>query len=436
MSQALIAPPVKPKHRVEGRAKVSGAARFVDDLRADEIGFQFAIGVPVTSTIARGRIVSIDSTATLAVPGVRLVLSHLNAPRLRKFTALTMSETAERLPLQDDEVRWHGECVAVVVADDLLSAREGARLLAITYDQADTSVAATLNDGKDRLSPVKRAGIAPGRVMKGDPDDAYASAPVRIEAEYHTACFHHNSIEPTAVIARWDEDGGVTIHAAVQWHHVDTLAVGQAFGLGLADQMPGFLSRKLLGASFEGKVRLQNHLAGGAFGRNLSTPHLFLACMAAKVAGMAVKVPLSTQNTFGMLSYRGEVKQRIRLGATRGGKLSTVMVEADVGVGAVGSYVEPVGSWSCHVYDQPNHSLQHHVAKLDLNGVGWMRAPGGASAMFALESAMDELARVIRIDPLELRLLNHSINDPVSGKPWDRKKLKECYEQGADAIGW
>jgi xanthine dehydrogenase YagR molybdenum-binding subunit len=424
--------------RLEGRAKVTGQAAYVDDLREDVLGFRFATAVPVTSTVARGRIIRIDTAAALALPGVRLVMTHANAPRLRKVTSVSMSEAGERLPLQDDRVRWHGECVAVVVADTLLAARAAARLVRVEYaPHADEPpLAVTLDDAGDRLKPVRRAGIAPGKVARGDAEAEAARAEVLIEAEYRTAPYHHNAIEPSAVIARWDEDGGVTMHAAVQWHHADTLAIGQAFGLGGADGLVGFARRKLLGHGFAGKVRLVNHLAGGAFGRNLAMVHLFLAPMAARSAGCAVKVVLDTRDTFPLLSYRGEVRQRLRLGATREGRLTALVVEADVAVGAAGRYVEPVGSWSCQIYAQPAHLLRHRVARLDLNGTGWMRAPGGASAMFALESAMDELAHRLGMDPLDLRLLNHADRDPESGKPWTSKHLLECYEAAARAIGW
>ena len=423
-------------HRIEGRTKVEGAARYVDDLRDNEIGFSFDVAVPVTSRIARGRIKKVDASAAMAVPGVRLVMTHGNAPRLRKATALSMAETGELRPLQDDKVRYHGQCVAVVVAETLGAAMDGARLLDIEYEAADTAGVFTLADADARLTFVKRAGIAPGRIRKGDARSDYDRAPVKVDAEYLTAPHHHNAIEPSAVIARWDPDGGVTIHAAVQWHHIDALAIGQAFGLGLADRLPGFLARKALGHAFGGKVRLTNHLAGGAFGRNLNTIHLFLACMAAKVAGRAVKVVLTRAQTFSLLSSRAEVRQRLRLGADQDGRLVTMIQEPDVGVGAAGAYVEPVGAWPCQVYAHRSHLVRHRVARLDLNGSGWMRAPGGSSGLFALESAMDELAHKLGIDPLDLRLKNHAESDPESGKPWTSKALDACYEEGAQAIGW
>lgn len=175
-------------HRIEARAKVTGRAAYVDDLRADVLGFPFATAVPVTSTVARGRIRRIHTTAALEVRGVRLVMTYQNAPRLRKVTSLSMAEAGDRLPLQDDRVRWHGECVAVVVADTLLAAREAARLVVVEYDAEEGAPPAfSLDDARDQLKPVKRAGIAPGKVARGDAEAEFARSAVRVEAEYRTA---------------------------------------------------------------------------------------------------------------------------------------------------------------------------------------------------------------------------------------------------------
>lgn len=412
-----------------------GTARFVDDVRPDEFGSPFVHAAAVTSTIAGGRITAIDASEAMAVPGSVSVMTHENAPRLKTFFSPAMAETAERLPLQDDRVLWHGECVAVVVAKTLAAARRMAGLVRVTYE-AGEPVAVTLDDGADRLETVKRAGIAPGGLKKGDAEADFAAAPVKIDARYRTSPHHHNAMETGAVIARWDEDGGVTIRAAVQWHHIETMAIGKAFGLGFAEGVPGFLARKVLGRSFEGRVRLTNTLAGGAFGRNLNTQHLFLACMAAKVADQAVKLTLTRAQTYSMTSYRAEVDQRMRLGADRDGRLTTILHEPDVAVGRAGQFVEPVGMSPMQVYAHRSHLLRHRVAKLDLNGAGWMRAPGNSAGLFALETAMDELAHAVGIDPLELRLRNHADHDPQTAKPWQHKALRARYERGAEAFGW
>lgn len=436
-SSSSAAPPARTSNpRIEGAAKVTGAALYVDDIGDDRFGSSLDTAVVVTSTIAIGRIRSFDLSGARAVPGVRLVMTHQNAPRLRKLTAVAMSEIGELLPLQGDRISYYGQAIAVVVADTMLAASEAARLVLVDYEPAAHAPAVTLADGADRLAPVKRAGMAAGETKKGDAFADYEAAPVKVDARYHCAPHHHNAMETSAVIARWDDDGGVTIRAAVQWHHLETLAVGQAFGLDLADRLPGYLARAALGREFAGKVRLTNMMAGGAFGRNLNPQHLLLACMAAKLNDRGVKLNLSREQTFTLLSYRAEVDQRLRLGADADGRLVTIIQEPDVAVGFAGSYVEPVGHSPLQVYAHVSHYLRHRVARLDLNAPGWMRAPGGSAALFALESAMDELAGKVGLDPLELRLRNHADVDPQSGKPWTRKSLHACYRAGAAAIRW
>lgn len=420
--------------RVDGPDKVTGQAKYVDDLRARELGFDPLHGVIVTSTIAKGRVTRIETAAAEAASSVRLVMTHKNAPRLKKIFSVSMSEIGDIRPLQDDRVHYYGQALAVILAETRAAAVRAAKLITIDYEVEDGAF--TLSDAPERIKPVKRAGMAPGMIKKGDAVQAYDASARLIDRTYHSAPYHHNAIEPGAAVARWDDDGGLTVHAAVQWHHIDTMALGQAFGLGMADRLPGFLARKVLGKTFEGKVRLHNHLAGGAFGRNLAMLHMFLAAMAAKIVDEPVKIALTRAQTYTLLSYRGEVSQRLRLGADDNGTLDALIVDPETANGAGGAYVEPVGSWSCQIYAQKSHLLQHKVAKLDLNANGWMRGPGGAPAMFALESAMDELAHTIGVDPFELRLRNFAEADPESGKPWSRKSLRACYDAGAEAIGW
>ena len=427
-------------HRVEGVAKVTGTAKYVDDLRQQDLGWDGTVdvAVPVTSTQALGRLGEIDVSGALAVDGVRHVMTWRDAPRLRRVRAVSMAEIGELLPLQDDRVRYHGQCVAVVIAESLAAARAGAHQVQVHYDPTDATLASafTLEDAEERLAPVGRAGIAPGRLSRGDAHADFERSQHRLDASFHAAPHHHNAIEPSAVIARWDEDGGVTVHAAVQWHHIDSLVVGQAFGLGHPSAAAGFLARAVVSAQPAGRVRLVNALAGGAFGRNLNPLHLLLACMAAKLTGRAVKVVLTREQTYTLLSYRGQVRQRVRLGASGDGRLTGMIVEPDVARGTAGAFVEPVGETPFQVYAHRSHALQHRVAALDLNGTGWMRGPGVSSAMFALETAMDDLARETDLDPLEIRLRNHADVNPQTGKPWSSKSLLACYDAAATAIGW
>ncbi len=417
-------------HRIEGAEKVRGSAQYTDDLRFDTPPL---IALTATSPVARGR-VEIDTSAALALPGTRCVIDHRNAPRLKKAILISMCEPATRMPLQSDQVEYAGQPVAIVVADSLQAARDALAALVITIEDRDAP-AVVLGDAENRLKSVKRAGIGPGVLKKGDADAALFTSLISTEVNAHAAAHHQNPMEPGAVIARWDADGGVTVHAAVQWHHLDASMIGQAFSLSWADGMTGLLGRAVLGKSGESKVRLNNQLSGGAFGRNISYLALLLAPIASKVAGAPVKLVQSRRDTFSLMSHRSEVKQRLRVGANTDGKLKSIVLEPDIARGNA-AFVEPIGEMPMQLYAHDTHRLTTRVAKLDLPGAGWMRGPGVAHAIFALEQAMDDLARQVGKDPLDLRLANYAEIHPASGKPWEAKALREAYEVGAEKFGW
>lgn len=419
--------------RIDAPDKVTGRTIFVDDIRQEGAAL---IALAVTSRIARGRLVHIDSRSALAVPGVKQVMTHKNAPRLRRILAASMAEIGMIRPLQDDLIRYHGQVIAVVIATDRNAAREAAGLLEIDERPDPAPVVARLQDAASRLKPVRQAGIAKGRLQKGNAARDLLNATHVTDARYHCAPHHHNAIEPGAILARWDADGGVTVHAAVQWHHIDTLAIGQAFGLGFDSGLPGFIARMFLGRAGPMRVRLVNHPSGGAFGRNLNTIHMILACMAARLAGQAVKLTLTREQTFTLFSHRGEVAQRLAIGTDAQGTIGPILQEPDVAQGAGGRFVEPVGEVSMQVYAHRSHLLQHRTARLDLSQTGWMRAPGISASIFAMESALDDLAYDLGMDPLDLRMHNHAATNPQSGKPWSSKGLLDCYRLGAEMFGW
>jgi xanthine dehydrogenase YagR molybdenum-binding subunit len=418
--------------RVDAWDKVTGRTVYVDDVRDGAP----LIALAVTSRIAKGRIGAVRTAGALMVPGVVAVMTHQNAPRLRRILAASMAEIGTIRPLQDDRIRYAGQAVAVVIARDWQAAREAAAALEIDEIPDRSPVAARLAEAGTRLAAVRQAGIAPGRLRKGRADRDIGQSPQVVDAEFHCAPHHHNAIEPGAVIACWDPDGGVTVHAATQWVHIDTLAIGQAFGLGADSGLPGFLARMFLGRAAPMRVRLVNHPSGGAFGRNLNTIPMILACMAARVAGQAVKLVVTRAQTFTLLSHRGEVRQRLRIGTDDSGRIGPILQEPDVAQGAGGRFVEPVGEVSMQIYAHDSHRMQHRVARLDLPQTGWMRAPGISASSFALESALDELAHSLRIDPLDIRLCNHATVNPQTGKPWTSKGLFDCYTLGAQMFGW
>ncbi len=419
--------------RIDAWDKVTGRTVYVDDHRDADVPL---VALTVTSRIAKGRIAAVETTGALAVSGVVHVMTHLNAPRLRRILAASMAEIGTIRPLQDDRIRYAGQAVAVVIAETWQAAREGAACLQITEIADPAPIATRLAEAGSRLARVRQAGIAPGRLRKGKAAQDLAASHHVIDATFHSAPHHHNAIEPGAVIARWDSDGGVTVNAATHWHHIDTMAIGQAFGLGVDSGFPGFLARMFFGRAAPMRVRLVNHPSGGAFGRNLNTIPMILACMAAKVTCRAVKLIVTREQTFTLLSHRGEVRQRLRIGASADGKIGAILQEPDVAQGAGGRFVEPVGEVSMQIYAHDSHLMQHRVARLDLPQTGWMRAPGISASNFALESALDELAHELGLDPLEIRIRNHATVNPQSGKPWTSKGLLECYRTGAQMFGW
>jgi len=419
--------------RIDALDKVTGRTVFVDDLREAD---RPLIALTVTSSIAKGRVGAVGSEAALAVSGVVPVMTHMNAPRLRRILAASMAEIGTIRPLQDDRIHYYGHAVAVVIAENWQAAREGAARLQLDEIAYTTPIAARLAEAGNRLARVSRAGIAPGRLGKGKALREIVDAPQVIDQEFHTAPHHHNAIEPGAVIARWDADGGVTVHAATQWHHIASMAIGRAFGLGADGGLPGFLARMFLGRARPMRVRLINHSSGGAFGRNLNAIPMILACMAARVAGQAVKMVVTREQTFTLLSHRGEVRQRLKVGANTDGRIGPIIQQLDVAQGAGGKFVEPVGEVSMQIYAHDSHLMQRRVARLDASQTGWMRAPGISASSFALESALDELAHALGLDPLEIRRRNHADVNPQSGKPSTSKGLLECYQKRAEMFGW
>ena len=426
-----------PPPRLEGADKVTGRAVYVNDIVHSRSGTALDHAVVVTAHQASGTIVLIDAAAALALPGVRLVLTHENAPRLRKVTSPLGTEIGDYLPLQDARLRYADQCIALVVAADLQVAMQAALLVRIECTPPDPDARFSLESAPERVKPAKTVGGGDkGRERHGDPEAAYAEAAHRIDLQIDTAAHHHNAMEPGAAVAEWDADGGVHVQLPTNFSYGDALALAQAFGFALGERLPRLAAQFVGDIRFGGKVRVSATLAGGAFGSKGGNAHLLLAAMAAKANGRAVKLVLTRRQTFSMMPYRGETKQRLRLGADAGGKLTSLIHEATVAKGMAGSFIEPVGEVSTKTYDCPSFEVDTRVAALDRGAPGWMRAPGASVGQFSLEVAMDELAEAVGIDPLDLRILNYADTVPGSGKEWSSKSLHECYAAAAERIGW
>ena len=396
----------KETTRVDGIAKVTGKAKYAAEFQIPHLTYGFI----VLSTIAKGRITGIDTRAAEASAGVIKVFTHLNAGKLGKPPAADASPTWA-WPLQSDQVFFNGQPIALVVAETYEQARHAARLVQVSYQAQphETNVATLL----DRAKPAPQE--APPR---GNPKTALQAAAVKVNSEYRIPIEHHNPMEPHAAIAFWEGDQ-LTIFDKTQ----NVYGVQQHLSQGLG--VP------------TGNIRVVSPFVGGAFGASLK-PNYYpsLTAMAARELKRPVKVVFTRAQMFTGHGYRPETIQKVALAAAPDGKLEAIIHEAFHNTSSFESFSDNTTGFLKQVYACPNLHAPLKIAATDLATPTWMRAPGAVSGMFALESAMDELAYALKIDPLALRLINYAEVDPESGKPFSSKALRECYRLGAEKFGW
>jgi xanthine dehydrogenase YagR molybdenum-binding subunit len=403
--------------RVDGRAKVTGSAQYAAEHGAADLCY----GVAVNSTVAKGRIKQIDTIAALSAHGVIAVITHLNRPKMRSndlaYKDMTAPGGSPFRPLFSDRVFYSGQPIALVVADTFEAARHAATLLKVTYDveEHDTNLLASL-DRAYKPRPLK-AGFTPPS-SKGDADAAWDAAPVKIESEYYNGVEHHNPMEMHASTVIYGEDGHLTIYDKTQSSQNSRWYVSHAFGLS------------------KDKVTVRNPYVGGAFGSGLRPQYqLPLAVMAALQLKRSVRVVLTRQQMFSF-GHRPETWHKLRLAASRDGKLQAISHEAIQETSRLEDYVEVVVNWSGQMYACDNIKLGYQLVAQDRYSPIDMRAPGAAHGVHALEVAMDELAYELKMDPLELRLRNYAEINPLEDKPFSSKELRQCYKLGAERFGW
>lgn len=392
--------------RVDGVAKVTGKAKYTAEFQVPHAAYGFV----VLSTVAKGRITDIDTREAEQAAGVVRVFTHLNAGRLGKAPAAD-AEPQWAWPLQSDRVFFNGQPIALVVAESYEQARHAARLVKASYqsEAPTTALEAVLDKAKpssDNTPP------------RGDPDKALQAAAVKVDAEYHIPINHHNPIEPHAAIALWEGDK-LTVFDKTQ--EVYGVQKHLAEGLGVPAE----------------NIRVVSPFVGGAFGSSLK-PNYYpsLTAMAARELKRPVKLVLTRAQMFTAHGYRPQTIQKVRLGADAHGKLQAMVQEAFHNTSSFETFSDNTTGFLKQVYACENLSMPLKVAATDLATPTWMRAPGAVSGMFALESAMDELAYALKMDPMELRLVNYAEVDPESGKPFSSKALRECYRLGAEKFGW
>ena len=401
-------------NRVDGRLKVSGGARYA----GEEPIANPAHAVLIQSTIGKGRIVEIDTLAAERAPGVLLVLTSRNAPKLPGAKAKS-GKPGEAYPLlQDDAIHYNGQHIGAVVAESFEQATHAATLVIVRY--AEEPPLARLDQALDKSVVPRhfRDGTRDPDSRRGDPAAAFVAAPVKIDQTYTTPVEHHNPMEPHAVLAAWKGDM-LVLHHSTQGVSPSRKAVAGLFGIPVEN------------------VHVVSHYVGGGFGTKGSTwPHVTLAALAAKMVKRPVKLALTRRQMYSSNGYRSKTIQRLRLAADRDGRLLAMMHDGIVQTAPFGEFVEPVGLPTEIMYACPNVAVTHRVAPINAGLPTYMRAPGESSGMYALESAMDELAVALALDPLELRLRNHADRDEHGDRPWSSKSLRTCYERGAVAFGW
>jgi xanthine dehydrogenase YagR molybdenum-binding subunit len=405
----------QPLNRTDGHAKVTGAARYAAE--HDLAGLVHA--VIVTSTIARGRITAIDSTAAEKMRGVLLAMTHLNAPALPdKGQAGAAEPPSGRVLnlLQDDEVRYNNQPVAVVVADTLDHARDAARALRIAY--ATQGAVLDFDHARDDLVTPEKVQGSTADSARGDDDAGWRDASSRIDVCYTTPVENHNPLEPHATVAVW-EGTQLTLYDSTQYVTGDRNTVAKTLGIAADD------------------VRVICPFVGGGFGCKGSTwSHVVLAAMVSRATARPVKLVLDRTQMFGMVGYRPQTEQRLQIGAVADGRMTALRHDAISGSAFQENWIEPSAILTRMLYDSDSQRTTHRLARLDYGVPTFMRAPGEASGSFALESALDELACALQIDPIALRLRNHADKEPEKGLPWSSKSLRQCYEEGAQRFGW
>jgi xanthine dehydrogenase YagR molybdenum-binding subunit len=400
-----------PLQRIEGPAKVTGAARYAyEQLGEDEALYAWIVQAPT----AKGRVRRINTAELGAMPGVVLVLTHENAPKLE---GTDDAQDGELQLLQDDRIAYRGQVVAVVVAETLEQAREAATAAVVEVEAEPFDVVLT-PDSPKMYRPEKVNPTFPAETSSGDVDAALADAPVVVDVTYVTPAYFNSPMEPHATIARQDGDD----------LHLDESTQGSS------------ATKQTLSALFgmdPERIHVENEHVGGGFGSKGSPrPNAPLAILAARLTGRPVKLAYTRQQMFALAGYRTPTFSRMRLAADRDGHLTAISHEAFSQTSTIEEFAEQTAEGTRHLYASPNLFTTHRLAALDVQTPRWMRAPGEAPGIFALESAMDELAVALDLDPIELRKRNEPEVDPEDGSAWSSRNLVWCFDRGAELFGW
>ncbi|WP_160714013.1 xanthine dehydrogenase family protein molybdopterin-binding subunit [Chitinophaga solisilvae] len=394
--------------RVDGRLKVTGAARYFADHQLEGMLYAALVCSPVSS----GRIAAIDAREALRAPGVTDVISHLNAPPVPGYKQETPNPKQGLKIFHDDRIYSNGQPVAIVVANTLERAVHAASLVKVTYNQEThaTDLYANLDKAFQNKSMKD--------YLRGEPD-AWKKAPVTVEAEYNIPLEVHNPMELAGITAHWETPDKLVLYAKTQGVKSVQQTLKNLF------QLP------------EQNIVVHSLFVGGAFGMALRVwPMEVAAIIAAKKVRKPVKLVIGRKDMFTLVGYRPAAMQKIGIGATADGKLTGITHEAVAVTSPYEDFTEAIVGMSKFMYACPNVNTHYQLVPLNLSTPVWMRGPGEATGSFALESAIDELSYKLKMDPLQFRVINHADTDPEKNLPFSSKYLKEAYEMGAEKIGW
>jgi xanthine dehydrogenase YagR molybdenum-binding subunit len=412
MSTAVVGSSLSRK---DGALKVTGQARYAADHPLKHV----AHAVAICSTIGNGRVSRIDSSAAERAPGFLAIIHHGNAPKL--FRPVNNFNSASkpgeiRVVFEDDRVHYAGQYIAVVVAETLQQAQRAAELVQVTYETWPPVI--DTDEAMDTVyDPAEFFGEELA-ITRGDPESAFQQAEVTHEADYFTPIEHHNPMEPSASIAHWDGDE-LTLYETTQWVVGARNTVAETLGMS------------------EEHVHIVSPFIGGGFGcKGFIWPHSVMSAIAAKQVGRPVKLTLTRKQMFSGCGHRSETRQKVSLGASRDGKLSAIKHDTLVQTSTMDEFVEPCGETTRFLYSCPHVGIAHHAVRVNIATPTPMRAPGESPGLFALESAMDELAYKLNMDPVQLRIINHADKNEHTNLPWSSKYLKECYQVAGEKFGW
>jgi xanthine dehydrogenase YagR molybdenum-binding subunit len=410
----------KPISRLEGHLKVTGSAKYAGEYQADDLLY----GYVVNSTVTKGQIKSIDTSEVKKIAGVIEVFTHENKPSTAWFDFQYADMDAPPgtvfKPLKDNDIRYNGQPIALVVADTFELARYAATKLDIVYEQEDfeTDLKTNLEKSRDPKKGLASMLKPPPPKPTGDFDKEYENSFIKTDSHFTHGTEHHNPMEMYASTVIYEGKDKLKIYDKTQGTINSQMYVANVFGLKMKN------------------VQVIAPFVGGGFGSGLRPQHqLFMAVMASLALKRNVRVTLDRAQMY-MIGHRPPTLQQTKFGADKDGKVNAIYHKATGETSRFEDYVEIVVNWANMLYPAENTLLEHEIVPLDVYSPLDMRAPGGSTGMHAIEVTMDEIAYQLNIDPVELRLINYSETDKSSDKEFSSKELRNCYLQGAEKFGW